>query len=217
MFTGLVAERGRVLEDPAPSERGGVLLRIGLTPELGERLSIGASLAVSGVCLTVVELAPDGTACAVEMGEETLRRTVLGELRAGSEINLEPPLRMGNPLGGHWVQGHVDGTAEVLERTDHAEHSVIAFSIPPGMEPYVVEKGSVALDGVSLTVASLERDRFTVWLIPHTLEVTTLGLRRPGDRVSFEADVLAKYVVHNLARVAEAGGWSPPGGAGEPA
>lgn len=221
MFTGLVAERGRVLEDPAPSERGGVLLRLGHTPELGERLSMGASLAVSGVCLTVVELAPDRTACAVEMGEETLRRTVLGELRAGSEVNLEPPLRMGDPLGGHWVQGHVDGTAQVLERTDHAEHSVIAFSIPPGMAPYVVEKGSVALDGVSLTVASLdsapEGDRFTVWLIPHTLEITTLGLRRPGDRVSFEADVLAKYVVRNLERMAEGGGWTPAGSPGEPA
>lgn len=208
MFTGLVAERGRVLEDPAPSERGGVLLRIGHTPELGERLSLGASLAVSGVCLTVVELAPDRTACAVEMGEETLRRTVLGSLRKRSPVNLEPPLRMGDPLGGHWVQGHVDGTAEVLDRTDHAEHSVIAFSIPSGMEPYVVEKGSVALDGVSLTVASLADDRFTVWLVPHTLEVTTLGLVRPGDRVSFEADVLAKYVVRNLERVAEA--YGPP-------
>lgn len=212
MFTGLVAERGRVLEDPAPSERGGVVLRIGHTPELGERLSPGASLAVSGVCLTVVELAPDRAACAVEMGEETLRRTVLGSLRQESPVNLEPPLRMGDPLGGHWVQGHVDGTAEVLERTDHAEHSVIAFSIPPGMEPYVVEKGSVALDGVSLTVASLEStaqgERFTVWLVPHTLEVTTLGLVGLGDRVSFEADILAKYVVRSLERVAEA--YGPP-------
>lgn len=212
MFTGLVAERGRVLEDPAPSARGGVLLRIGHSPELGERLSLGASLAVSGVCLTVVELAPDRSSSAVEMGEETLRRSVLGKLREGSPVNLEPPLRMGDPLGGHWVQGHVDGTAEVLERDDHAEHSVMAFSVPVGMEPYVVEKGSVALDGVSLTVASLESTpeggRFTVWLIPHTLEVTTLGLARPGDGVSFEADVLAKYVVRNLERVAEA--YGPP-------
>ncbi|HUP43260.1 MAG TPA: riboflavin synthase [Thermoanaerobaculia bacterium] len=202
MFTGLVAERGRLLTDLAPSEQGGVRMRIGHSAALGERLGVGASLAVAGVCLTVVELAPDRTASTVEMGGETLRRTTLGALRAGSPVNLEPPLRMGDPLGGHWVQGHVDATAEVLERTDHAEHSVIAFALPQAMAPFVVEKGSVALDGVSLTVASLDRagagERFTVWLIPHTLEVTTLGLLAPGDRVNFEADVLAKYVARSL-------------------
>jgi riboflavin synthase len=202
MFTGLVAERGRVLTDPAPSGRGGVLLRIGHSRALGERLSVGASLAVAGVCLTVVELDPDGAASTVEMGGETLRRTTLGALGAGSLVNLEPPLRLGDPLGGHWVQGHVDATVEVLERTDHAEHSVTAFSLPEAMAPFVVEKGSVALDGVSLTVATLDRtgsgDRFTIWLIPHTLEVTTLGLLAPGDRLNFEADVLAKYVARSL-------------------
>lgn len=202
MFTGLVAERGSVLSAPARSGRGGVLLRIGCSAALGERLSLGASLAVSGVCLTVVELAPGGAGCRVELGDETLRRTTLGTLRAGSPVNLEPPLRIGDPLGGHWVQGHVDATVEVLERTDHAEHCVMAFSLPDAMAPFVVEKGSVALDGVSLTVASLgstpEGDRFTVWLIPHTLEVTTLGLLAPGDRVNFEADVLAKYVARSL-------------------
>jgi riboflavin synthase len=206
MFTGLVAERGRVLTDPAPSGRGGVLLRIGCSRALGERLSVGASLAVSGVCLTVVELDPDGAVSTVEMGGETLRRTTLGALRAGSLVNLEPPLRMGEPLGGHWVQGHVDATVQVLERADHAAHSVMAFSLPEEMAPFVVEKGSVALDGVSLTVASLDADRFTVWLIPHTLEVTTLGLLAPGDRVSFEADVLAKYVARSLEAYRRGGG-----------
>jgi riboflavin synthase len=202
MFTGLVAERGSVLTDPARSERGGVLLRLGCSAALGERLSIGASLAVSGVCLTVVELAPGGAGCAVEMGEETLRRTTLGALSAGSPVNLEPPLRMGDPLGGHWVQGHVDATVEVRERTDHEGHRVLALALPEAMAPFVVEKGSVALDGVSLTVASVDRDegrgRFTVWLIPHTLEITTLGLLAPGERVNFEADVLAKYVARSL-------------------
>ena len=191
-----------------------MLLAVGHGPEVGERLALGASLAVSGVCLTVVELAPDGRAATVEMGQETLRRTTLGALREGSAVNLEPPLRMGDPLGGHWVQGHVDTTVEVLERTDRADHCEMTFSLPAPMAPYVVEKGSVALDGVSLTVAALRPGAFTVWLIPHTLEATTLGLLAPGDRVNFEADVLAKYVVANLERVGEAfapGGWGAPG------
>lgn len=211
MFTGLVAERGRVLSDPAPSPHGGVLLSLGHGRGVGERLSLGASLAVSGVCLTVIELAGDLGSSTVEMGEETLRRTTLGGLRAGGAVNLEPPLRLGDPLGGHWLQGHVDTTVEVLEREDHADHAVLVFALPLAMAPYVVEKGSVALDGVSLTVASLAPGRFGVWLIPHTLEVTTLGLLAPGDRVNFEADVLAKYVVANLARVA--GGFGAPGAA----
>jgi riboflavin synthase len=177
--------------------------------ELGERLSIGASLAVSGVCLTVVELAGERDACVLEMGEETLRRTTLGGLREGSAVNLEPALRMGDPLGGHWVQGHVDTTVELLARDDREDHSVLTFSLPAEMAPFVVEKGSVCLDGVSLTVASLgdlaapasegADDRFTVWLVPHTLEVTTLGTAAPGDRLNFEADVLAKYVARQLA------------------
>lgn len=203
MFTGLVAERGRVLSEPAPSEHGGVLLRLGCSPELGERLSIGASLAVSGVCLTVIELADTRDACLLEMGEETLRRTTLGGLREGSAVNLEPALRMGDPLGGHWVQGHVDTTVELLARDDRKDHSILTISLPEAMTPFVVEKGSVCLDGVSLTVASLEAtgegDRFTVWLVPHTLEVTTLGTAAPGDRFNFEADVLAKYVARQLA------------------
>lgn len=214
MFTGLVAERGRVLGDPAPSAHGGVLLSIGHGRAVGERLSVGASLAVSGVCLTVTELAGDLGSSTVEMGEETLRRTTLGDLRDGSAVNLEPPLRLGDPLGGHWLQGHVDTTVEVLARRDHTDHAVMTFSLPPEMAPFVVEKGSVGLDGVSLTVASLSPGRFGVWLIPHTLEVTTLGLLAAGDRVNFEADVLAKYVVRNLERVADAYGGSTPGGAG---
>lgn len=200
MFTGLVTARGRVLSDPSPSPHGGVLLSVGHGAALGERLSIGASLAVSGVCLTVTELAETRDASLVEMGEETLRRTTLGALREGSAVNLEPALRMGDPLGGHWVQGHVDTTVELLGRDDREDHSILTISLPVEMAPFVVEKGSVTLDGVSLTVASLERDRFTVWLVPHTLEVTTLGLAVPGDRMNFEADVLAKYVVRNLER-----------------
>lgn len=173
-------------------------LTIGHGATLGERLTLGASLAVSGVCLTVIESGADGTSSTVEMGEETLERTTLGELADGSVVNLETPLAAGEPLGGHWVQGHVDATVRVVDRNDHEEHSVMTFSLPRDLAPFVVDKGSVALDGVSLTVTGVDRDRFSVWLIPHTLEVTTLGLRAPGDRVNFEVDILAKYVHRGL-------------------
>jgi riboflavin synthase len=197
MFTGLVVERGRLIEDPAPSGQGGVRMVIGHGPETAKRLSIGASLAVSGVCLTVTEM-EDGRVT-VELSPETLSRTTLGELRKGGEVNLEPALRMGDPLGGHLVQGHVDGTAEVLDCRDLADHRVLAFSIPPQLAPFLVEKGSVTVDGVSLTVSALRPDRFEVALIPHTLELTTLASLRPGDRVNLEVDVIGKYVQRMLA------------------
>ncbi|MGE5233047.1 MAG: riboflavin synthase, partial [Acidobacteriota bacterium] len=126
-------------------------------------------------------------------------RTTLGALRAGDRVNLETALRMGDPLGGHWVQGHVDATGEVLERRDFGEHSVEAFSLPAELQPFVVEKGSIAVDGVSLTVAAVGPGRFEVALIPHTLEATTLGEARPGSRVNLEIDVLAKYIHQALA------------------
>jgi riboflavin synthase alpha subunit len=192
MFTGLILERGRLISDPVPSGQGGVWLAVGMSPGLAERLGIGDSVAVSGVCLTVVERGSGKVV--VELSPETLARTNLGELRGGDEVNLEPALRMGDPLGGHMVQGHVDGTAEVVGRHDLTDHRVLAFSIPPDLAPFLVEKGSVTVDGVSLTVSALEPDRFEVALIPHTLEVTTLSRRVPGDRVNLEVDVLAKYV-----------------------
>lgn len=197
VFTGLVVERGRLIADPVPSGQGGVRLVLGHSPELGERLSIGASLAVSGVCLTVTARETDRVT--VELSPETLARTTLGELRGGGEVNLEPALRMGDPLGGHWVQGHVDGTARVAGRRDLTDHRVLAFSIPEALAPFLVEKGSVTVDGVSLTVSALFPDRFEVALIPHTLEVTTLSRLSPGDRVNLEVDVLGKYVHRILA------------------
>lgn len=192
MFTGLVRERGRLIADPSPSGQGGVRLRIGHSPELSGLLSLGASLAVSGVCLTLVDMAPGISE--VELAPETLRRTSLGGLKAGDELNLEPALRMGDPLGGHWVQGHVDGTLQVVDRRDLQEHRELAFELPEDLRPFVVEKGSVTLDGVSLTVSRLHPDSFEVALIPHTLEVTNLDRLQVGDRVNFEVDVLAKYV-----------------------
>ena len=197
MFTGLIVERGRLISDPVPSGQGGVLLAVGMSPELAERLAIGDSLAVSGVCLTVTEKWTGQVL--VELSPETLARTSLGDLREGAEVNLEPALRMGDPLGGHMVQGHVDATAEVMERRDLDGHCEMAFSIPPALRPFLVEKGSVTVDGVSLTVSVLRQHRFEVALIPHTLAMTTLSLRQPGDRVNLEMDVIGKYVHRILA------------------
>jgi len=198
MFTGIVLERGRVTETPRPSARGGVRLVVGLSRELLDRLSIGDSLAVDGVCLTVTERDEDPPRVTVELSPETLRRTHLGDLGAGGEVNLEPALRTGDAMGGHWVQGHVDGTVRVVGRRDHDEHRELAFEVPPELEPYLVEKGSVTLDGVSLTVSARAPGRFEVALIPHTLEVTTLGRLEVGHRVHLEVDILAKYVEQAL-------------------
>lgn len=183
---------------------------IGHGREIAERLSIGASLAVSGVCLTVVERGDgaDGPWSAVELSPETLERTTLGDLAEGDPVNLEPPLRMGDPLGGHWLQGHVDGVGELVDRRDQGEHRLLAFATPAGLGLYLVEKGSVAVDGVSLTVAGRDGDRFTVACIPHTLAVTTLGGLEVGGRVNLEVDVLAKYVAAQLA------GWVDGSGGG---
>jgi riboflavin synthase len=196
MFTGLIIERGSLIEDPAPSGQGGVRLTIGLSPDLAGRLGIGDSLAVSGVCLTIIEKGMDRVA--VELSPETLSRTTLAGLNRGDAVNLELALRMGDALGGHWVQGHVDGTARVVDRRDLADHRVLAFSIPPDLAPFLVEKGSVTVDGVSLTVSALASGRFEVALIPHTLEVTTLSELVPGDFVNLEMDVLGKYVYRIL-------------------
>jgi len=200
MFTGIVQESGRLTDDPMPSGQGGVRLALGHSAELGRRLGIGASLAVNGVCLTILELDGDPPlGSVVELSPETLARTTLGALHRGDRVNLETALCLGDALGGHWVQGHVDAVTRVVGRRDLTDHRVLAFAIPPGQESFLVEKGSVALDGVSLTVSALAADRFEVALIPHTLEVTTLARLQPGDRVNLEADILAKYMHRMLA------------------
>ena len=168
------------------------MLRLGHSRELGDRLEIGASVAVAGVCLTVVRRTQGESV--VELSPETLARTNLDRLVAGSPVNLEPALLASEALGGHWVQGHVDGTLEVVGRRDLEGHRELAFELPPAFRALVVEKGSVTLDGVSLTVSKLLDDSFEVALIPHTLEITSLDRLVPGERVNFEADVLARYV-----------------------
>ena len=197
MFTGIVVERGRLKAAPEPSPRGGLRLVLEHSEAVGARLGIGASLAVACVCLTVIE--GGARESVVELSRETLARTRLGRLRQGDEVNLEPALRFGDPMGGHWVQGHVDGLARLLKRVDFEQQSEFEIELPAGLEACVVEKGSVTLDGVSLTVAGLLDRSFTVALIPHTLAVTTLGSARPGGAFHFEADVLAKYIERALA------------------
>lgn len=187
MFTGLVKATGTVAAvSRAP---GGLRLEVSVG-ELAERLSPGDSLAVSGVCLTVATL--KAGLAAFDVVEETLRRSTLGEYRPGRRVNLEPALRAGDPLGGHIVTGHVEGVAALLSRSRAGEGEVFRFELPADLAPFVVEKGSIALDGVSLTVAGLERGAFRVALVPHTLRATTLGELRPGARVNVETDYLLK-------------------------
>ncbi len=184
MFTGIVEELGRlravegqrftfeasaVLADTEPSD----------------------SIAVNGCCLTVVDVGPGWWAA--EVVEETRRRTTLGQLRPGQPVNLERAMRIGDRLGGHLVQGHVDGVADVL-----APAPALSVQVPAALSRYIAEKGSVALDGVSLTVTGVDDDRLTVAVIPHTAEVTTLGRVRPGDRVNIEVDLIARYLARLL-------------------
>jgi riboflavin synthase len=188
MFTGLVIGTGRV----ATTDDG--RLRI----EAPVALHHGASIAVNGVCLTVVEVDDDGFE--VDVMEETLRRSSLGTLADGDSVNLETPLRVGDPLDGHMVQGHVDGTGTVAEVRDEGTSRVVRVEAAPDLLRYVVEKGSIAVDGVSLTVSALAAGSFSVSLIPETLERTTLGTAEPGRPVNLEVDVLAKYVERLVAR-----------------
>jgi riboflavin synthase len=203
VFTGIVLELGRLSADPAPVAGGGAVLRIGHSPALGARLEIGASLAVAGVCLTLTESEPERST--VELSPETLARTRLGRLTAGAAINLEPALRAGDALGGHWVQGHVDGLVTIAARREQGAHMLMTLDLPPSFDLWVVEKGSVALDGVSLTVAARTQTTFDVALVPHTLAATTLGASQVGEELHFEADILAKYVAHAIAHSAASG------------
>jgi riboflavin synthase len=188
MFTGLVAGTGAV----ESLDRDGDGVRLRVRTELAGELAPGDSIAVNGVCLTAVH--PDGRGFSADIMEETLRRSSLGPLARGDEVNLELPVRAGDRLGGHMVQGHVDGTGSVEAVSDDGFARVVRIGAPTALLRYVVEKGSIAVDGVSLTVSAVEADGFEVSLIPETLERTTLGAAEPGRVVNLEVDVLAKYV-----------------------
>ncbi len=188
MFTGLIEELGAV-----KSLTRGTVNRLTIGSERVIRdVSVGDSVSVNGVCLTVTSVgAGEMTFDAVP---ETLSRSTLGGLKPGDRVNLEASLRAGKMIGGHFVQGHVDGQGTVESVRRLAESAEIRFSAPRELLRYVVEKGSIAVEGISLTVASVDESGFTVAVIPHTLEVTTLGLRRPGDHVNLETDIIGKYV-----------------------
>jgi riboflavin synthase len=199
MFTGIVEELGRVRTVIA--HEGGARLEIEAVTVLDDA-EIGASIAVNGCCVTVVELGPGWWAADAVV--ETLARTTLGALAVGDPVNLERPVRLADRLGGHVVQGHVDGVGVVSARDAMADGSTrLRIDVTGGLTRYVVEKGSITVDGASLTVAEVDADGFAVALIPHTLAVTTLGRRYPGDPVNLEVDVLAKYVERLLTRKRE--------------
>jgi riboflavin synthase len=194
VFTGLVETTARVRQ--VNPDGDGVRLEIE-TP-LAAELSQGDSIAVNGVCLTAVE--PSGNDFKADVMAETLRRSSLGPLTEGDSVNLELPLRAGDRLGGHMVQGHVDGTGTVADTREEGFARLVTIEAGPEILKYVVEKGSIAVDGVSLTVADVDGSSFTVSLIPETLERTTLGQAAPGRVVNLEVDVLAKYVEKLVAR-----------------
>ncbi|MFF3555088.1 riboflavin synthase [Streptomyces tsukubensis] len=189
MFTGIVEELGEVTAVEHLDDAARFTLR---GPLVTEGARHGDSIAVNGVCLTVVETA-DGAFTADVMAE-TLKRSSLGALVPGARVNLERPTAVGGRLGGHIVQGHVDGVGTILARTPSEHWETVEIGLPGTLARYVVEKGSITVDGVSLTVVDAGDDRFTVSLIPTTLALTTLGVKQPGDPVNLEVDVIAKYV-----------------------
>lgn len=200
MFTGIVEELGEVLRLMPGAGAWRLLVK---AEGVLDGCSIGSSLAVNGVCLTVVECA--GSTLAFDLGPETLRTTALPDLGPGAPVNLERPLRLGAPVGGHLVQGHVDGVGQVVAVAQERDTVRMRITVPAlALERYLIPKGSVAVDGVSLTVAALEPGRFEVMLIPHTLAVTTLGRRTAGDRVNLEMDLIGKYL-YRFLQVGEAG------------
>lgn len=193
MFTGLVESIGRVRS----LERRGDAARLTLETPLAAGLSLGESLAVNGCCLTVTST--DGDSACFDLLGETLARTNLGGLASGARVNLERALRADGRFGGHFVQGHIDTTTEVLSAETKGADLNLIIALPKAGARYLIEKGSIAVNGVSLTVASLADDRFGLWIIPHTLQETNLGDLRAGSPVNLEYDMLAKYAERQLA------------------
>lgn len=198
MFTGLVETMGQItaIADQPPGKRFSIN-----AGTVSQGAQIGDSVSINGCCLTVIAI--DGPMLDFEAGEETLSRTNLGELQVGSGVNLERSLAVGDRLGGHYVTGHIDAVGQLIERREDPPWAHMRFSLPRNLLSQVASKGSIAIDGISLTVVDADSDSFSVALIPHTLEVTTLGNRDIGDRVNLETDVLAKYVQRSLAYATE--------------
>jgi riboflavin synthase len=201
MFTGIVSDVGQVIEMTPHGELYRMVIACAYDPA---SVALGASVAAAGVCLTAVgvEAVNGGAAIAFDVGVETLAVTTLGGLRQGARVNLERSLKVGDELGGHMVSGHVDGIAEILTRRDFDGMAHFLVRAPKTCAKFIAVKGSVALDGTSLTVNAVDGDAFEVLLVPHTLAVTTWGERKPDDRVNLEVDQMARYA----ARLIEAGG-----------
>lgn len=195
MFTGIVQDMGRIVA--LEPRAGDVRVRVAVERLPLDAVRSGDSIAVSGVCLTVVE--HDAGGFAADVSNETLSLTTLGDLAPGSRVNLEPALRAGDPLGGHLVSGHVDGVGRVVSLAQDARSWRIRFETPPDIARYVARKGSIAIDGVSLTVNEVEGREFGINIIPHTWQVTTIGGYAPGRRVNLEIDPIARYVERLLA------------------
>ncbi|HEX4416075.1 MAG TPA: riboflavin synthase [Lacipirellulaceae bacterium] len=193
MFTGLVQSLAEVLDVVAEPPGARLTIR---EPKIAAVAQIGDSIAINGCCLTVVDI--QGDRLAFQAGEETLSRTNLGQLTTASRVNIEQSLKAGDPIGGHYVTGHIDAVATVDSRHDDGDWCTMWFRAPPAQLAQMASKGSVAVDGVSLTLVDVEAERFSVALIPLTLSMTTLGKYRIGDRVNIETDVLAKYVERQL-------------------
>ncbi len=189
MFTGLIEDLGTLRELQRSSQSVRLTVATGLPMA---ELVLGESIAVNGICLTVVSFG-DGQFCA-DVSPETLDRSTLGELKPGSRVNLERALRLSDRLGGHLVSGHVDGLATITERVRDANAVRFTFRIPPALSRYLIEKGSIAVEGISLTINQVSAETFGVSIIPHSLAMTTLHHRQPGDRVNIETDLIGKYV-----------------------
>ena len=195
MFTGLVETLGTVTRQTADGAGGKHLT---LAAPFAADLILGESVAINGACLTIIENTPD--AFLVQAGPETLKRTNLGELRDGDRVNLERSLRLGDRLGGHIVQGHIDGIGHITAHEQQGDWETIRFTVPSTLAAQMVTKGSVTVDGISLTLVDVLADRFSVALIPHTLAITTLGFKQVGATVNIETDLFGKYVMKYLAQ-----------------
>ncbi|MDG2409438.1 MAG: riboflavin synthase [Pirellulales bacterium] len=193
MFTGLVQTTGTIFRAEDAGSGRNILIQ---SSKLPQKITLGDSVAVNGCCLTVIEITEDYLA--FEAGPETLSRTTCGDLKTDDRVNLECSLCVGDPLGGHFVTGHIDGVGELHLREDDEEWSICSFRVPSALTTQMISKGSIAVDGVSLTLVEVQQEHFTVQLIPHTLSHTTLGDLSPGGKVNIETDILAKYVQKSI-------------------
>ena len=201
MFTGIIAELGEVVS--LKRQGGGAVLTV-RARDAASQASIGDSIAVNGACLTVTRM--EGAALSFDLSAETLKSTSLGGFRPGERVNIEQSLRADGKLGGHFVSGHVDVVGKITGRTREGETMRFRIQASPEVLALLVEKGSVAIDGISLTVVDVHEDSFTVVIIPHTAEVTTLGFKAEGDTVNLEADIIGKYVFRFLEKSGQSGG-----------